>query len=126
MLGDLNEWSLGVGEFLDDLFSLINEVIDVAEVLGLFSENVGLISSSGGDEFQLFLHDLLVGSSSDEISVGGSEWGLASSSMLSGSSQGVNSVGDFLLSETKFVIAFSLLDLVDAVVLSLFVSDGKD
>lgn len=34
-------------------------------------EDVGFVVSSVSDEFELFLHDLLVGSGSDEVSVCG-------------------------------------------------------
>lgn len=108
--------------YLDDLFCLVDEVVDVTEVLGLSLEDVGLVSSSGSDEFQLLLHDLLVGSGSDQVSIGGGIWGLASSSVFSCSGQGINGIGNFLLSESEFISALSLLDLVDAVVLNLFVS----
>lgn len=46
--------------------------------------------------------------------------------MLSGSSQCVDSVVHFLLSERKLVVTLPLLDLVDVVVLSLLVSNRQN
>lgn len=48
---------------------------------------------------------------------------LASSSVLGGSGQGIDSIIDFLLSEAQFVVTLSSLNLVDVIVFCLFIPD---
>jgi hypothetical protein len=68
-------------------------------VLDLLGEGGGLVVSPLADELELFGHNLLVGSDSDEVGVGGGVGGLAPSPVLGGPGEGVDGVVDFLLSE---------------------------
>lgn len=95
-------------------------------MLLLLGEVGSAVVAASGDELDLFLHDLLVGANADEVSVGRGIGGLAAALVLSGAGEGVDGVAHFLLAERELVVAFSGLDAVDVVVLSLLVADRED
>lgn len=105
---------------------MIDEVKDIVDNLSLTGESSSLVGSSGVDGSELVGHDLLVGTGADLVSVSGSVSSLAPSSVLGGTGEGINGIRDFLLPETQLIVAFTFLDLVDGVVLGLFVTDGED
>jgi hypothetical protein len=70
VLGDLGKGCLGVGEFIDDLFSSVDQGEGCVNILDLLVEVGSSVVSSGGDEFDLFFHDLLVCLDSNQIGCG--------------------------------------------------------
>lgn len=73
---------------------------------------------------ELINHELLIGFGFDEVGVSGGVGCGTSSSVFRGSGEGINSISNFLLSETKFIITLVLLDFKDVVMGGLFLSHG--
>lgn len=69
VLCDISERRSGIGELLNQLLSLVDEIEGCVDMGSLLGESGSLVVSPGRDELQLLSHYLLIGSDPNQICV---------------------------------------------------------